>query len=352
VVLHDTVLYFLAAGGGRGALLKQLCLDRGRWALREWRHIVTHSPNGNMLDYPHPEDFPMLTEVLRQASELIVHSRFAKQLVAEAGYRGPVHVVHHPGNPAEFDVSVADVRETRVELGIPQDAIVFGAFGFVAGAKRLHRVLRALEEVLATPRFRLLIVGAGDDLRSIVDRSRIRDCVIRRGFVNDSDFLRYIAAVDVVVNLRHPSMGEASGPLIQAMACGRPCIVTDHAWFSELPDDCVWKIPYDSSEVEALAKAITTLEADAYLRKRLGEAAKSYVTGHCLPDQVANEYMKIFGERSSSGMEAIDERVEPVEKGASKEPDFATGESDGSDNDTTPEWVRTYFDRRIKRALP
>jgi glycosyltransferase involved in cell wall biosynthesis len=347
VVLHDTILYFLMAGGGPGALLKELCVDRGRWALRDWREILAKSPSGDILHYPHPERFPLLTRVLRQASAVVVHSEVTKGLLVKAGCRVPIHVVHMPAaESAVLKVRPNDNVGTRAELGIPENALLIGAFGFIGKTKRLDQLLKALDRAQLGVPFRLLIIGAGDDLRAAVERSGIRQLVIRRGFVPDEDFMRYMAEVEIVVNLRYPSMGEASLTLIQAMACGRPCIVTNHAWFAELPDDCVWKIPYGKSEIEALGRAVTTLSADGNLRKRFGDAAHRYVLSHCLPAQVAGEYKTVLENHRSLEVGAIADTVKQVEESSVQEY-YAGGEAD-----QTYDWVSTYFARRIARALP
>ena len=300
VVLHDTVLYSLVAGAGPGALLKELCLDRGYWALRDWGQILAEAPGGDILRYPHPERFPLLMRVLRQSSAIIVHSETTKRLLSRAGYRRPIQVVHVPASQSfASGVQGTDDVETRAELGIPSNTLLIGAFGLIRTTKRLEQLLHALDSLDLNVSFRLLLVGASDDHPATIETSRITQFIIRRGFVSDADFVRYLAAADIVVNLRYSTRGEASLTLIQAMACGRTCIVSNHAWFSELPDDCVCKTAYGRSEVQDLGQAIVRLAADADLRKTIGAAAHGYVLSHCLPASVASEY-KAFLEKCCS----------------------------------------------------
>ena len=58
-----------------------------------------------------------------------------------------------------------------------------------------------------------------------------------------------MAACDVLVNLRSPTMGETSGSVIRGLALGKPMLVSDVGWFSELPDGVALKIPVDDYEV-------------------------------------------------------------------------------------------------------
>ena len=59
-----------------------------------------------------------------------------------------------------------------------------------------------------------------------------------------------MAACDVLVNLRYPTMGETSGSVIRALSLGKPLVVSDVGWFRELPDDVVLKVPVDEYEVD------------------------------------------------------------------------------------------------------
>jgi glycosyltransferase involved in cell wall biosynthesis len=93
--------------------------------------------------------------------------------------------------------------------------------------------------------------------------------------------------VDAVANLRYPSHGESSASLIQAMSCGLPCLVTDHASFSELPDDTVLKIPFGEDEVEVLEARMRRLAEDPVARTTLGKRAREHVQTHHAPEAVA-----------------------------------------------------------------
>ena len=83
-----------------------------------------------------------------------------------------------------------------------------------------------------------------------------------------------MAACDVLVNLRSPTMGETSGSVIRGLSLGKPMLVSDVGWFSELPDGAALKIPVDEFEVATIAGA---LELAADHAAELGAAARAYV---------------------------------------------------------------------------
>jgi hypothetical protein len=83
-----------------------------------------------------------------------------------------------------------------------------------------------------------------------------------------------MAACDVLVNLRYPTMGETSGSVIRGLSLGKPMIVSDVGWFAELPDDVALKIPVDEYEVPTLAAA---LELVTQRHEQLGARALEFV---------------------------------------------------------------------------
>ena len=82
-----------------------------------------------------------------------------------------------------------------------------------------------------------------------------------------------MAAADVHVNLRAPTMGETSGTAIRALCLGKPLVVSDLGWFAELPDEVALKVPVDGDEVETLTAALELLTARPDVRAAMGAAA-------------------------------------------------------------------------------
>ena len=98
-----------------------------------------------------------------------------------------------------------------------------------------------------------------------------------------------MAACDVLVNLRYPTMGETSGSVIRALSLGKPLLVSDVGWFRELPDDVVLKVPVDEYEVATLAAALE-LAADHGAAARRGGARRTSTREHDL-GRVADAYV-------------------------------------------------------------
>jgi hypothetical protein len=108
-----------------------------------------------------------------------------------------------------------------------------------------------------------------------------------------------MAACDVLVNLRSPTMGETSGSVIRGLALGKSMLVSDVGWFSEIPDNAVLKIPVDEYEVPTIAAA---LELAADRGASLGAAASRYVHAEHDLGRVADAYTAALEEAAGGAL--------------------------------------------------
>jgi glycosyltransferase involved in cell wall biosynthesis len=281
VVLHDLVLHHLVAGTtlARGDAAGYLdAMERG------------HGVAGRLLAYgvldnripplweTRPQDFPLVGEVLRLAGGgLIAHSQTVEEGARRAGYEGPVWRIPHPAWPAP-EASAADVA------GRP----LLGCFGHLNEDKRVPQLLAAFSRLRDDqPDAGLLLVGGATPR---VAGLELPEGVIREEYVSEERLWSLMAACDAVVSLRSPTMGETSGTAIRALTLGKPLVVSDVGWFSELPGEVAIKVPVDEHEVETLAGALAFLAADDRIRASMGAAARSLVEREHSLDRVADLY--------------------------------------------------------------
>jgi len=305
VVLHEFVLHHLVAGLtlARGDARGYLdAMERG------------HGLAGRLLAYgvidnripplweTRPEAFPLAGDVLLDATALIVHSEFVEERARAAGYDRPIRRIPHPAwaLPA---VAPADVE------GSP----LFGCFGHLNESKRIPQLLAAFARVHALrPDARLLLVGALSSRLTALD---VPEGVIREDYVSEERLWSLMAACDAIVSLRSPTMGETSGSAIRALSLGRPLVVSDVGWFSELPDDVAGKVPVDEDEVGTLAGALEALADDPARREAMGAAARELVEReHALP-RVADLYVSVL-EQAAGGAAVRDATLREVAEAA------------------------------------
>jgi glycosyltransferase involved in cell wall biosynthesis len=286
VVLHEFVLHHLVAGltlargDSRGYLD---AMERGHGLAGRLLAFGVTEGRIPPLWETRPEQFPLAGDVLASATGLIVHSRFVEEHARAAGFEGRVWRIPHPAWPLA-DAAVAEVE------GSP----LFGCFGHLNESKRIPQLLAAFARLREThPDARLLLVGA---LASRLQGLAIPEGVIREDYVSEERLWSLMRACDAIVSLRSPTMGETSGSAIRALTLGKPLVVSDVGWFSELPDDVAIRVPVDEHEAETLLEALESLTADEPRRERMGAAAREVVEReHALP-RVAELYASALEE--------------------------------------------------------
>src|SRR5581483_11490753 len=141
--------------------------------------------------------------------------------------------------------------------------------------KRIPQLLEAFALLRERrPGARLLLAGAAAerfDLERRLERFALGDALVREQYVPEERMWSLMAACDVLVNLRSPTMGETSGAVIRGLLLGKPMLVSDVGWFAELPDGVALKIPVDELEVETIAAAIEYVRREHDLA-RTGDA--------------------------------------------------------------------------------
>jgi glycosyltransferase involved in cell wall biosynthesis len=295
VVLHDTVLYFLMAGLHPGGFLREFLYNHGPGRLDEFFAIPGQSPARSPLQFPYPERYPLLRRVLAQAPAIVVHSKTSADLLGRLGYRGAIEVIPLLAFPLTGAPDDAKSRAAiRGALGLGPGELLLGSFGFIGPTKRFPAILAALSRLRPEFRFKLLIVGEGREIADDIEAAGMREHVILMGFVDAGAFADMMRAIDILLNLRFPSMGETSSTQVQAMAAGIPTIVSDDAWFSELPDETVRKVKIGADEEESLVEALREMAGDASARRSIGAAAQAWAAEHFAADKVAARYAALL----------------------------------------------------------
>jgi glycosyltransferase involved in cell wall biosynthesis len=293
VVLHDFVVHHLVAGMTVGRRDGHGYLD----AMELEHGVVGRLLAHGVLDKripplweSRPEDFPLSRFVLEHATGVIVHSQTVRDLVRSTGYEGRVWHVPHPAWP------VPDLEPERVSTGP-----VVGCFGVVNASKRIPELLRAFAAVRDRhPHATLLLAGPtspGFDLDRRLQRLGLAEDGLRReDWVDERRLWSLMAGSDVSVNLRHPTMGETSGIAIRALSLGKPLVVSDVGWFSELPGDAALRVPVDANEVDTLAAALELLVTRADVRDQMGRAAAELARREHDLERVAERYASAIEE--------------------------------------------------------
>ena len=223
----------------------------------------------------------MVNRAVRHAEAAVVHSRFAKFVLDSEVPGLPVH--HVPSHTGAVPDGLGDAAGLRRRLDLPASAFLVGLFGYLGGHKRVNETLDAIAAAVPVARRRgvdvhVLLVGTevGLDLHEALMLRGLDTTATLRGSVDDRSFFEHMAAVDVLVGLRYPTLGESSATLVQAMHLGKPVITTDHAQFGE--EWAAIRVAPGPHETDDVAKALVVLATGA--RCRAVAAERSLARAH------------------------------------------------------------------------
>ncbi len=289
VVLHEANLHHLIADvtirrGDWDAYLQEVEFDGGSQALNYALNHVRTLERG-----PDYEGVPMLRRILSASKGVIVHSHCVEQAVRDAGFHGPVAVIPHGAWLPDTEGSLY-----RRRLGIDPATPLIGIFGFLKPYKRIAESLRAFRRLLKVqPNVKMILVGEAHpelSLQSLIQSLGLAASVRVIGFTPIEDFVGYLAACDIILNLRFPTVGESSGTLLRSLGLGKAVVVSNIGSFAEYPDSVCLKVPVDSTEEDTLFEYLNLLVTRPDLRQAMGQQARDWVRRECNWNLVAERY--------------------------------------------------------------
>lgn len=244
--------------------------------------------------------YPMLGRVLDLALGLIVHSSTARKVVErewtdrsqQQRRKAPDIVVIPPLMPL---LKASDPQAHRAEFDLPTEALIVGVAGLVDPTKEPELVMYAFAQMAAmNPNAQLVFIGELPAWYTSLPALALDLGVSARvTFMDRVEPLermhRAMAACDVIINLRKPTIGETSSTALRALSLGRPLVVRNVGWYSELPDAACVKIS-ESADAPELARALERLNYSVDLRRRMGEAGRSYIKRECDVSVIATQH--------------------------------------------------------------
>ena len=245
--------------------------------------------------------FPLIEPAIFNAEAIVVHSAEAAALADRYPGLVPVRTLGLPFALATApDATDLPTREQLAPRAGKRALLV--SSGGVYEQKRLESVVRA---IASSPALResvyFAVVGGGRTeyvarLSKLARELGVEHELTFTGFVDDREMYGWLAAADIAVNLRYPSMESASLSLLEQLSFGAPAVVSDTSYYSELPQEIAVKVPVGDEEVPALAVALESLVSDTARRSTMGVAAREYVARCHDPAAYAAEIVRLASE--------------------------------------------------------
>ncbi len=187
--------------------------------------------------------------------------------------------------------------QLKNELRLPDDAFLLTFTGRLSAQKNPKVLIEGLPNILKDyPNTYLLLIGDDlgleKELRVKAKRLKVYDNVRFLGFRKDC--VACLKSSDCFVL---PSLWEGlSISLLEAMACGLPCLVSDIKGNNEVIVDGKNGFLFPPKAPDCFAEKVKQLIASKELRRRLGEEAKRTVRELFSEEIFLRETMKIYQE--------------------------------------------------------
>ncbi len=167
----------------------------------------------------------------------------------------------------------------REILGTPQKTLLIGIVARLAPDRGHLTLLRGFKSLLAEmPNVRLVIVGKGEfrpKVKERIDELGIANQIDMPGFI-EGDLFDVIASLDIFVLMAPGSEGSCRA-VLEAMAMGIPCVVSDRHGLSEIVEDGVTAYVVPWGDHRKLASSFSMLLKDKTRRTQFGRAGRKRV---------------------------------------------------------------------------
>ena len=262
VVLHDLKLHHFFEGiyrerlGDQAAYLKIMRRYYGNLGyeagLAYWRQEIS-------IDFM-AEHFPMTRWAVNGALALVVHTEHALAVVRSLS-DAPVIFAPLPYEPqASKSQTTQTISENRSATFSPSHRAQLIIFGYLNVNRRVVQFLAALAEMSERSYFDVQIYGTvfhRAEVEAAIAALGLGDRVTLHGYVSEQALEAGLRQAHLAVNLRYPSMGEASGTQLRLWDHALPSLVTHTEGYTGLPTDTAFfvRISHEAADIQQHLRA-------------------------------------------------------------------------------------------------
>jgi glycosyltransferase involved in cell wall biosynthesis len=230
------------------------------------------------------ERYPLTELAIENALGVIVHTQETFAALAENS-RAPITYA-----PLPFAASgPAEQHQTRQSAGPPYRLIVVG---YIGRNRRLEAVCNALAALPEKDQFHLDVYGnildGETQLRALLRSLDLKKHVTLHGFAAEAELDEALSRAQLAINLRYPTMGEASGSQLRIWSHSLPSLVSRVGWYGSLPADAVAFVRTDDNEVADIQAHLQAFLAQPAAFALMGERGRNELDQKHTP----NEYAK------------------------------------------------------------
>jgi ubiquinone/menaquinone biosynthesis C-methylase UbiE/glycosyltransferase involved in cell wall biosynthesis len=192
--------------------------------------------NGTLTIHDMVRAYPLTPLAVDNALGVLVHSAHARD---NEKWKNPCPVVYAPlPYPASHRSSETQCA-SRIWGGPPYRIVTFGHIG---ANRQLDALLQAIARFPQRDQFCLDIYGQlwdEDHVQRQIQSLGLRQLVTCHGFVAEAELEAALESSHLGINMRYPTMGEASLSQLQMWDHALPTVVTRVGWYETCPEDAV-----------------------------------------------------------------------------------------------------------------
>jgi SAM-dependent methyltransferase/glycosyltransferase involved in cell wall biosynthesis len=296
IVLHDRSLQNFFAG-----LYRDQWNDHDGYVTQMGRHYGQAGRQAAEAFWSGPltidymvEQYPLTLLALENALGVLVHS---EEGLDDLRQQTPCPIAYaplpYPASPCSAHRGAAAARIGAD--GAPYRIIVFG---YIHVNRRLDALLEAIAGLSDRDQFRLDIYGQvwdSDYVRTRIEAVGLREVATLHGFVPETELEHALTTAHLAVNLRYPTMGEASGSQLRIWDHALPSLVTPRGWYRYIPEDAVAFVRPES-EVMDIQAHLRAFLADPDRFAKMGERGRRILEEHHTPEVYAQAIVDLVAE--------------------------------------------------------
>ncbi|WP_069792002.1 glycosyltransferase [Cyanobacterium sp. IPPAS B-1200] len=230
VILHDYKLqdFFYMLSDDKKNYLNQVFQLYGEEGLENAQKFL----DGFVSMATMADKYPMTPLALESAIALMTHNRESYQQLSQENH----WMTGYTPLPYLAD-NLGQIHRRKSQT--PYQIIMFG---FMGQNRCLNSVFKALAMLPRREQFRLHIYGEMWDEDYIfrqIQELGLENIITLHGFVSDDELHHALNNANLAINLRYPSMGEASASQLHLWSYSLPSIVSQTEWYGSLDSNAV-----------------------------------------------------------------------------------------------------------------
>jgi len=235
--------------------------------------------------------YPLTALALENSLGVLVHTREAYEELKQANRW---LVTYAPLAFSRASASTRSSQRTNKRHAHVQPYHLI-AFGFIGRNRQLDLLLETLAQFPQKDQFRLDIYGEVWDaahIRTWIQTLGLGKLVTLRGFVSQDDLDAALSSADLAINLRYPTMGEASISQLRIWAHALPTLVTRVGWYGEIPANVVAHVRPEYETVD-IQEHLTTFLADPERFAQMGQQGQQLLAEQHSPQAYVEAVLEL-----------------------------------------------------------